>query len=288
MNRTTSFCMKKISTFFKGHLLILSMLFFVVSCYQPTKYSIRVEKSNREWMSKFFEDLFLEEGAIFTLWGSKPMTLIILDSYSEEDIQQWYATLSEEEKQNCRILESYDLPKQYQQWCKENKKYPMKNFRLVERKDRVDHRLSYLYFVNVDLTTSLLKKEYATFKQIVGFDFDPIEVIFDMEEDSLHFWNKVEQSSLLLGLLFGYGEANAKAFHLKYTENTSGHVEPHPSAKSLTGPEKISLKNFPIPAFMSFEKSDPVIAKYERERETIRDKYKGKDFLDFTLKRLME
>ena len=232
----------------------------------------------------------LEEEAIFTLWGSKPMTLIILDHHDETEYLVWYEKFSEEEKQNCRIIETYDLPENWEKWSKISHKFPMKNYLLVKRKLSDDDSISYVYFVDIGQTTSMMQKHYSTFKQILGFDFDPIEVVYDIQNNNSRFWTSVEQSSLLMGFLFGYGELNATAFHLKSREkleNSIEFLEPRPSRKSLVGKVGISTENFPIPAFMSFDEPDAVIEQYQKEREAIRAKYAGKDFLNLTLERLM-
>lgn len=56
----------------------------------------------------------------------------------------------------------------------------------------------------------------------------------------------------------------------------------------MTDKNAFTLSNFTIPVFNSFTENDPFVAKYEAERENIRQLYKGKDFVTWTLELLTE
>ena len=89
--------------FFKFFVCFLAINFL----YAPLTYAktevAKVEKTRRgliqpqerKWLEKFLTDIMLRENGIYTLWGSKPMTLIVLDHTPEEKIQAW---LEEAEK----------------------------------------------------------------------------------------------------------------------------------------------------------------------------------------------
>lgn len=57
---------------------------------------------------------------------------------------------------------------------------------------------------------------------------------------------------------------------------------------SYDNKDAYTLSNFTIPIFKSFSENDPVVAKYEAEKEKIRQLYKGKDFVTYTLELLTE
>ena len=72
---------------------IFIFLFFT-SCtkkaHQKKGIELAISQEEKRWMAKFFQDLLLEEGAIFTLWGSKPITRIILYHYTDVEIKKYY------------------------------------------------------------------------------------------------------------------------------------------------------------------------------------------------------
>ena len=247
-------------------------------------------------MTKFFNDLMLDQSAIYTLWGSKPLTFAtayLMDSYSEEEIQAYYDNLSEEEKKNGRIVEDYDLPENWEKWEKISAKFPIKRYLLFRSKfDAEDPHSFYIFFVNVLKTATVIQENYQLFRDTVGFDFDPLEVTLQIQNQDSEFWKIAFHRSLLVGILCGFGRDNSWAFHWKHKGNskTCGHflenLKHTSSTKSLRGKVKIDLNNFRIPSFASFDTNDAVVEKYTQERERIKQLYKDQDFLDLTLERL--
>ena len=71
----------------------LTLFFFVVficfSCGKPHEKP-RVNSNDAKWMDKFFNELFLEQGAIFVLWGSKPLTIVPLSLFTDEEMKTFY------------------------------------------------------------------------------------------------------------------------------------------------------------------------------------------------------
>lgn len=276
-------------------ILTISALFF--ACDKPHQNALAkpvvINQEDRQWMSKFFKDLLLDEHGIFTLMGSKPLTLIILSHYTDEEIQAYYDGLTEEEKKNGHIIEKYDLPENWEKWEKMSSLFPMKRFMLFKSDLYEDPNATFVFFVDVLKTAMVIQENYEIFQKAVGFDFNPVEVVLEMKNKGSQFWGKVNGNSFLWGILFGYGKANAFAFHWKHfdhtkmSENFFESLNPTFSEQPLRGKVEITLKNFQIPAFVSFDDNDPIIDRYKKERERIQDIYKSRDFLDFTLQRLM-
>ena len=162
-----------------------------------------------------------------------------------------------------------------------------------------DHetKISLAYFVNIVKAASVIQDNYDIFRKAAGFDFHPLDVVLDMPNTASPFWSAIRKdrknSSLLWGLLFGYGKENVCAYHWKYVDCPESHkefIESFPHQLSNPAPEGqmlISSQNFQIPPFLSFLDDDDAIAKYEKEREKIRQIYQGKDHLDLTLDKLM-
>lgn len=272
----------------------MNLLFF--SCENSAKSHsfkpIPIDQEDRQWMTKFFKDMMLDERGVFTLMGSKPLTLIVLENYTEEEIQAHYASLSEEEKKNGRIVEKYDLPENWEKWEKVSARFPMKRYMLFKSGMYENPNATFVFFVDILKTTMVIQENYEIFQKAVGFDFIPIEVVLEMKIKGSKFWERVNGNSYLWGILFGYGRSNAFAFHWKHfdhpkiSENFFESLNPDFSEEPLRGKVEITLKNFQIPAFVSFVDNDPTIEAYKKERERIQEMFKGKDFLDHTLQRL--
>jgi hypothetical protein len=98
-----------------------------------------IEPHERKWLEKFFNDIMLQESAIYTLFGSKPMTTIVLDLTPEEKIQATIEQMSEEEKKELFFLDKpYDLPENWKKWEKISSRFPILNY-LFFKKVREDN-----------------------------------------------------------------------------------------------------------------------------------------------------
>jgi hypothetical protein len=80
---------------------------------------------------------------------------------------------------------------------------------LFERASPFSKKARAAFLVNIAATTYLLKNRYGEFRNFVGFDFDPLSIVFEIEDDESPFWNKVVTDEYFLGLVLGYGDMNA-------------------------------------------------------------------------------
>lgn len=287
--------------FFIPLISLFQILFFLFSCSNPhnppshsTLYEITQEES--DWMAKFFDDLLFEEGAVFTLWGSKPMTEIILYHYSEEEMAVMFDNLTKEELENCYINYKYDLPKNWEKWEKIHSRFPIKKYLLFRSHFSEDKKVSFVYFVDILKSASIIHDHYDLFRKSVGRDFHPLEAVLEMPNTESFFWRKIrnsEEGALLWGILFGYGKINACAYHWKYFDGPESCKERMQSFSYRfsnpppRGQVQISAKKFNTPSFVSFIDEDEMIETYNKEREKIRDIYQDKNRLDLTLEKLL-
>lgn len=245
------------------------------------------------WMTKFFCDLMVDEHGIYTLWGSKPLTLIIIDQYTDKERQEYYESLSEEEKKNGIIIEKYDLLENWKKWEEISSRFVFKRHLLFKSDLYEDLHASFIFFVDIFKTALVIQENYEIFKRAVGFDFNPLEVVLEMTQKNSPFWEKLKGSAIHWGLLYGFGPKNAWAFQWKNYEQAPSSEQFLQSLKgrfsnpSLTGKVKFSLTHLEIPSFISFDENDEMIEHYKKERARIQNIYKGKDFLDVTLERLV-
>lgn len=281
---------KRMRAHLKHFLLFIAILLFVTACYKtttPPTYDLTSEE--KEWMESFFTGLMLQNPAIYTLCGSKPMTCVTLCYHTGEEIQAYYDQLTEEEKKNAVYVEDYQLAQNWEKWEQVRSRFPIKRYMIYKKNDTGDPKFAQVYFVDPLKVAQAISENYNVFKDAVGFDFDPYHEAYQIEKGSV-FWDKVETNPVINGILFGFGLKNSLKFYWEHwgkPENSQDFIDCVPSyvSDSLTDGES-NLQNLTLPAFMSFFKNDEIIAKYKKEREAIRNEYKGKNFLDYTLQKL--
>lgn len=326
-------------------LMIFVILFTACSSPHPEqskKFDLTAEE--HLWLEKFFRYFMLHETAIYTLAGSKPLTEMILcyedtpegqlrEEKREEYIyfllnrnnerdMKFYEKLSPLEKEEkARLIDDKDfihnIEDLWNKWEKIQHRFPLKKRFLLVKKERPKEDWKELFpnytaiydifLVDMVKTALVIQENYELFRQAVGYDFDPLEIVFELENEKSKFWDKIHgkdawRYSYLWGFLYGFGKENTfthfwKSRHLRATNCSekeklfAASIKKWPSCKNrtaFTDKNAFTLSNFTIPVFNSFTENDPVVAKYEAERENIRQLYKGKDFVAYTLELLTE
>lgn len=235
---------------------------------------------------------FLRESAIYTLWGSKPITQVIIPYYSSEDLEVLNNQLAGESDREV-ISAPYDLDENWTKWKKISSAFPLKNYLLVEKPHPTEKNVVIVNFVNILTTALLFQEKYELFRRVLGHDFDPISLVFELKKPYSADWNIITSSSVLMGLLFGHGEKNSWCFEWKYFAEHSDESQEFAEDLAFTfsdsaPPGSYSLKNFPIPTFASYHTNEPdsKIEQYQKERKIIKSKYEGQDFVVLTLQKL--
>lgn len=282
----------------KLFILPFLLAFLGAGLYEYRSWSLRrgtLSKEERLWMDPFFRHIMLEKSSIYTLLGSKPLTSFVL----------FYPKNREDNQPTLEEL--------WDKWETIKNRYPIsKKFLFVKKKWNGDWKTYFpeyevcyeIYFINVLQTAFVIQENYEIFKQVIGCDFDPLQLVVEFEKDPYGFWEKIVSSEYchLWGLLYGFGKQNAYSFFWKNrhriglassTEEAllSPYIDKKFSREEQGFFGKITnwlVFNFPIPIFASFSQDDPVIKKYIAEKREIKRLYKGKDFLNFTLKLLTE
>ena len=266
----------------KRSVLFLSIFFLCCTCNKTEK-----QAPSDPWLEKFLKDVMLDENGIYTLFGSKPMVIFPVFCYSKEDYQQLYDSMSEEEKRNAIIIQDeddhYDLPENWEKWEKFQAQFLSKRYVMVKQPVPDLPKEFTICFADLARVALCLEEHYDIFKRITHEEFDPLQESLSLKEGS-PFWDKAFNSSILSGILFGFGEQNSFFFHWKAEES-------FPLNRRFIHNNKLrfdqTIDNFGIPIFATFtDLEDPVIEKYKKEREQIKALYKDKDFLETTLKQL--
>lgn len=271
-------------------LIFLAILFFISGCNKNQKHpTYDLTQEDRAWMEPFFTGLMLQNPGIYTLCGSKPMTCITLHYHTDEEIQAYYDQMTEEQKKTAVYVEDYQLAQNWERWEKIRSRFRTNRFMIYKKNDAIDPKFAHVYFVDPLKVADAISKNYKIFKDVAGFDFDPIQEAFQIEKGSA-FWNKVQKNPVICGILFGFGVKNSLKFYWEHwglsenTEDFENYVPCYVSDGLKDG--KSTLENLTLPAFMSYFKDDEIIQKYKAEREAIRNEYQGKNFLDYTLQKL--
>lgn len=290
-------------------LCILSIFLCVCGC---------VRKNNQEekkWMENFFGYLLYQQAGAYTLWGTKPMTVFELDMRSEEERNAVYAQLPKEVKEELPILidmnhkvgrkkyrilskkemervmyvsyDYLDFALNWERWEKYQKDLKISHYRFIKRTNKEQPNCPWVFFVSTDMALEILGQYYSLFKEVVGFEFDPVSVLGELEQEDSVFWLRVMTDDRTWGTLLGFGRENAECYYQKYTEKRQLKHSGHPSEPRYQAYKIRTLEELPIPGFVSFSQNDPIVRKYLKEKETIQTIYKNEDFLQVTLERLL-
>jgi len=294
-------------------LTITSIYFLHKNFYQKNAYAQKnIEEKEIQKLEESLKHIMIRCYGIYTLIGSKPITqLSVLDpgfinfnEMSEEQIRERYEQLPDAAKELTSFEEFKDQPSlDYDQkelwdfWYKRWKNYTGRKYLFYEIDDYIElngekKRSLEGVFVNVLETAYILKKHYEEFKEVVGRDFDPLEVVYELPNRSeSEFWRKIK-GNFFSGLLFGFGEKNAFLFQLRADGKIPFHgnflfedfLETKKKAHMLhLHTRSLSIEDLSIPDYISFSPTDPIRLRYKQEREEILKIYSKKNFLNKTL-----
>jgi hypothetical protein len=295
--------------------IFLLSIFFISGCFTPSKSQSFFSESERQRYEDFFRRFLFLDQAVYTLYGSKPMTEIVLQRGTPEERiaaqQNAMKKLSKEEliqlqESSFEYEEEYWFEETWNMWEEKLKTLPINRFLFVERKTGIPLDLQenrYIYFINISETAKILKKHYSLFKEFVGFDFDPLSTVFDAKNPNSSFWNSIwgddtsEKGICLRGILFGYGLENSYPFSWHFSQSRSR--EENEFIKSILklgspngSPKDLKYfnppKSFLLPGYISFSDPDMHKEKYKLEYEKIRKIYLRGDIIECTMQQLLK
>jgi hypothetical protein len=193
-------------------------------CTSPEKSAklsevFSITDEERGWLREFFHDLLFEEMGAYVLYGTKPMAWSSIEkAYTEEEqaqIKAWYDALSDQEKTKYIVREDdrYDFYTNFHKWERIKHRFSIKQYLFGTFPARFDSDgPDSLFFVNIEMALRTLLEYYEDFRRILGFDFDPLQAVFEIENRESKFWNVVIHNDVLLGILLGFGRDNSWFF----------------------------------------------------------------------------
>lgn len=281
------------------------------------------EKKDLEYLLRW---LIFENHGAFVLFGSKPLCEACVINTDETEVdelehQKLLASMSSEEREEyekaLKILEEKrkKLEKKekvifarnpYKGWLALEKvinKSNMKKYILVANHEGLyggGHNCT-LILANIQTVALVLAENYPIFREISEIDFHPLEMALELQNPHSAFWNRVFKidNHLTKGLIFGFGRKNSffwdwKLNHLSKTsslhlsEKAISYLKNIPSNPSTPRVEigKGGPSNFTVPIFGTVE-GDEVVRLYEKEKKEIEKIFRGKDFVEIVLERLV-
>ncbi|MDX8430237.1 MAG: hypothetical protein SNF33_00270 (plasmid) [Candidatus Algichlamydia australiensis] len=148
-----------------------------------------------------------------------------------------------------------------------------------------------LLFVHEPSLIELLNHHYPLFEQRLGEKFDTIEKVQELKNGEFRFWDKIfkDKDHYLMGLLFGFGEENSKAFQLEsegdkeVAKRRRSHTPIAEARKSFEN--TLNLQDLRIPSFVSYSKQgeDKIVESYYKKRKSIQQYLEGKNLTKETL-----
>lgn len=210
--------------------------------------------------------------------------IILYPPKSKEEEKRILKSLPKDIQARAKIVQYPFNPYEcWKTWKKYKDYFPIQSFLFVEKSSKIDPSAIVVFVINIENTFNIFKKHYEYFKTLYGKDFDPNSEIFSLETDS-SFWKCVFKDHTAQGLLFGYGEKNAKLFAQAMREKKI-YDDFDLSTKQKIDPFKATKHHFTIPLFRSLE-DEEMIQIYKKEQKKIKKIFRGKDILDVTLKKL--
>lgn len=230
----------------------------------------------KERYEELFLDLMLYETGIFTLYGDKPITVSLLEqSFAEKNPLY----IDRTKKTKYSLIESWDL------WVEKFATFNSSKF-LFAKKEIPEMKGVYnAFFVNVPATVAILEKYYHEFTKLIGRDFDPKTVVYEISAEKSAFWDKAFEleSHMTKGLLHGFEWENSKEFTALKPDEMKGRL-----SNILLPYEEISVENFNIPFFRYFKEHDPIVEKYKKQRQEIHGFFRGKTLFEGTMELLKD
>jgi len=255
---------------------------------EKNKFFFQITQEEKKELEHFFNYVFFENWGIFVLFGSKPMVEVSLIDFDSMDFE------GKETKVNKAIRVLHNPYKGFLVWEKFKDYFKIDKY-IVGTLNNPVFGETFLV-VDIKKLALVIADHYEVFKKAVGFDFDPLEMVFDIQNPDSTFWNTVFEldNHVTKGLIFGYGKKNSYFFQWKnqnneqkinnYLKNVSLYPSTTCDAQRLT---KGNISNFSIPFFYYVE-GDQTVKIYETEKKEIEKTFRKKDIVEVILQRLTD
>ena len=305
-------------------LSIFALNFFFNNPKEKTPIPLKEKCEN----TLFLENLMIREGGLYTLMGTKPITEFDIDGTTEEteeDIKKTYEELKSflekaeleknkpDKEQTAFNPNSLSIPtyEEYKIRCEKNRDFlKFLNHKKLWEKFRKSYEnldpkfilfsrkfsgeeTNVAFFVNIPNLVYILHQYQEEFSKRTQINFNPKMIVFQIDDETSVFWDRVFKDHFLKGLVYGYGERSAYLFewsneHLEtirkdrraFFSNKSRLKE----VANFLVKSNIQVSDLPIPEFFHFGITDSKKIEYEIEKERIVKSFEDKDFTSEVMK----
>jgi hypothetical protein len=250
----------------------MKFFIFIYLFLSACSFEKRGENSTSREVTKaeaFLNELLFENGGCFTLLGSKPITSLFI--YKGDPKDCFIDNLSEGALESLSF-DDCSTEENYLAWQAIMKKSELGNFFFVEVPARSDPFISFIIFANVTELKKVLEEKFDRITDLIKIS-DVNELLAQLRSGREDIWHLLLENHYLAGILYGYGEENARVFG--DSKNFSDEY-----------PERVSQENFPIPIFAKSEQ-DTTSQKYKVQRELIKKFFKNRPLIESTLSCLL-
>lgn len=270
----------KILNVSKVSILFIFFQFFSSSCSYSKKIPEFPQKTLEQetQISLFLTDLLFRQGGVYTLFGDKPMTSLLLFTGSLKEID---LSVVSEEARNSAIYCEVASYEDWLAWKKFIFRDQLENFIFAEHPCPLDPSQRYLLFVNKKEMRKVLQIYKENFIKSWGEEFSIDWAIEELTKEGSRFWNNVLTDHFLAGIAYGYGLENV----LRFTDNLRAFKEEGKASDEFL--KHPSPREFSLPIFKIYENKQ-VIEKYKIQKESILYKYRDRPFLEVTMERLRQ
>lgn len=220
-------------------LIFLLMVILPYSLFTQDIPNIQTKLSSHDQkeLENFFHILMDEDQFSYTLFGDKPVSLS-----GDYIITPYEVILS-------GVPSGGIFWKRWGIWKEVAKELLIKKYSFIEEPayNCLNGNMGFVFFINKQAFLKTVNNHIQTFKNILGKDITAVKLLEEIEQRQA-FMMPLNRSELLLGILLGYGEHNARL----YTRRKC--LKKFISTKTLpTTPEK---KPSPAPEFSSIEEEE--------------------------------
>lgn len=270
-------------------------------------------KKDREYLDFFFQTLVRKYCLGYVLIGEKPVSLGVITTKMNPFICLWETEKITSEFQPTTFQkfcwyfqqavssERRKLKKAYNVWEKYKKYFPISHFTFsYEKKNHCGADYLTIIVLNNEKFAQVINERKSDFESILGREVIGETMLEEVKSKKL-FSDIFENHDGLIGIVLGYGRNNSLLFYQKYRLFSGEERQKFCEKNHLSlGNEELGFawtedefmalsQKFDLPMF----RADPLSTetqnlrkKYLEAKKLLEEQYRGKDFLETTLKLL--
>lgn len=191
---------------FKFILFLLLLLTNVARAQDITNIFSGLSAYDKQELNDLFHVLMDDDQFIYTLFGDKPVSLS-----GDYVITPYEFLLS-------GISSSQIFWKKWAVWKRNQERFCISRYFFIEEPayNRGDNTMFFIFFINKKSFIEAVNQNIQAFRDVLESDITAVQLLEKMENEHA-FMNLLKDNEMLLGILLGYGEHNAKLYARRTT-----------------------------------------------------------------------